>query len=185
MNLELLKEINIIQNKKLVVWLNIWSIIIFVLLIALGLFILPAATIAIHIIPMLLFLLAMFVMFCFHELIHGMFFKMFAPGSKVKYGIKSGMFYAANPGVTYSKLPFVVIILMPFFIISCLLVMLSLFPINLHALYVLFAIHTAGCVGDFYYIGVLNNRSLFREQLVVEDTDTGIKIYRNGTTLEQ
>lgn len=181
MNLKLLKEVNILHNKKLVVWLNIWSIIIFVLLMALGLLVLPAVTFELNIIPMLLFLVAMFGMFCIHELIHGMFFKMFSPESKVKYGMKSGMFYAANPGVTYPKLPFVVIILMPFFIISCLLVMLSLFPINLHALYVLFAIHTAGCVGDFYYIGVLNNRSFSKKQLVIEDTDTGIKIYHNVT----
>ncbi|WP_080874436.1 DUF3267 domain-containing protein [Oceanobacillus timonensis] len=151
---------NILKEKKIVIWLNIWSLIIFILVFTLGIFILPAGAAEITILNLILFLVSMFVLFCFHELIHGTFFKLFAPGSKVKYGMKSGMLYAANPGNTYGKLPFIVICIMPFIIITCLLTIASLFPINAYALYLLFAVHTAGCVGDFYFIGLLNKPSL-------------------------
>ncbi|GAB2547630.1 DUF3267 domain-containing protein [Gracilibacillus alcaliphilus] len=180
MEIELLKEINILTQRKIVIWLNIWSIIIFIFFFIIGLLVLPDVTLNVTLPNLLLFIIVLFVLLCFHELIHGMFFKMFAPESKVKYGMKSGMFYAASPGVTYAKLPFMVIILMPFIIITCLLAMASLFPVNDFVLYLLFMVHTAGCVGDFYYIGVLNQPMFRDKQIVVEDTLEGIKIYHEA-----
>ncbi|TFI90281.1 hypothetical protein CKN61_08280 [Carnobacterium divergens] len=41
----------------------------------------------------------------------------------------------------------------------------------------LFSMHTAGCVGDFYYLYVLFKKS---KGIFVKDTETGMSIYRKN-----
>ncbi|MDX8046777.1 DUF3267 domain-containing protein [Gracilibacillus sp. S3-1-1] len=175
MDLKLIEEINILVNRKLIVWLNVWAVVIFLVLLAGSLFLPIEGTVAFTLVNLLLFFISLMVIIMLHEWIHGIFFKMFAPKSKVKYGFKSGMLYAANPGAKYNKKQFTLIAIMPFVLITLLTCVLFSFPVNKIALYLLFAIHTSGCVGDFYYCYKLwKNR---KRSVLIEDTTVGISIF--------
>lgn len=175
MNLKLIDEINILVNRKLVIWLNVWAMVMFFVLLVGGLFLSPEGSVPITALGLFSFFITLVLTFFLHEWIHGIFFKVFAPGSKVQYGFKSGMLYAANPGTKYNKQQFTWIVIMPFVIITLLVFLSSAFPINRVALYLLFAIHTSGCVGDFYYCYKLWRNK--KRPILIEDTAEGIKIF--------
>ncbi|MFC3418557.1 DUF3267 domain-containing protein [Salinicoccus hispanicus] len=115
----------------------------------------------------------MFAVITAHEAIHGIFFKVFAPKGRVRFGYKAGLFYAAAPGEIFTKRHFATIIMMPFVIITTvLLILMFSFP---HVAYkYLIALHTGACAGDFYYIYLLYK---YRHMEYVEDTDVGMTIY--------
>ncbi|SFK90926.1 Putative zincin peptidase [Salinicoccus halodurans] len=121
----------------------------------------------------LITLALLFAVFTFHEGIHGLFFKLFSPATKVKFGYMSGMLYATAPGEVYSRKQYIVIILMPFLLITAILLLLMFtFP---HASYkYLLAIHTGGCAGDFYYVYLMLK---YRNLKYAEDTDVGMTLY--------
>ncbi|WP_163581758.1 DUF3267 domain-containing protein [Gracilibacillus saliphilus] len=188
MNLKLIDEINILVDRKLVIWLNVWAMVMFFVLLVggFGLFLPPEGSVPITALGLLSFFITLVLTFFLHEWIHGIFFKIFAPGSKVQYGFKIGMLYAANPGTKYNKQQFTVIVTMPFVIITLLVFLSFIFPINRVALYLLFAIHTSGCVGDFYYCYKLwRNKN---RPILIEDTAEGIKIFevlKTNNTIER
>lgn len=121
----------------------------------------------------LITLALLFAVFTIHEGIHGLFFKLFSPGSKVKFGYMSGMLYATAPGEVYSRKQYAIIILMPFIVITAvLLLLMSAFP---HVSYkYLLAIHTGGCAGDFYYVYLMMK---YRDLKYAEDTNVGMTLY--------
>ncbi|MGP4040824.1 DUF3267 domain-containing protein [Gracilibacillus sp. D59] len=175
MNLKLIDEINIAVNRKLLIWLNVWSIVLFCLIIIGGIFMSSQGSLSITFLGLFIFLIILVVTFCLHEWIHGIFFKVFVPGAKVQYGFKSGMLYAANPGTRYTKKQFTMIAITPFVVITFLICLSLIFPINRVGIYLLFAIHTSGCVGDFYYCYLLLRNK--NRPILIEDTAEGIKIY--------
>lgn len=124
----------------------------------------------------LITLALLFAVFTVHEGIHGLFFKIFSLGSKVKFGYKSGMLYATAPGEVYTRKQYTIIILMPFIIITAVLLLLMFtFP---HASYkYLFAIHTGGCAGDFYYVYLMLK---YKNLKYAEDTDVGMTLYETA-----
>lgn len=185
MNLKVIEKINLLTNNKLIIWLNIWALVIFLGLVLVGIYamgefeIFPKEEktllfILYMVLRVLLFCASFIVLLVLHELIHGLFFKVFKPESKVKFGFKNGMAYAASPGSIYPRIPFFIIIIMPFIIISALLSIISLFGIDSTFLYLLFACHTSGCVGDFYYCYLLTRK---KGKIYIEDTEVGIDIY--------
>lgn len=96
------KELKLIDNKKLVVWLNIAS---FILIFPFGfLFSFIASSIGqtlggqVTLISLFLWLVAYFLLIFVHELVHGLFFKIFCPQGKVKFGFKNRLAYATSPG---------------------------------------------------------------------------------------
>lgn len=109
----------------------------------------------------------------FHELIHGIFFKLFSPSGRVKYGYKDGMFYATAPGEIYNRKQFAVIILMPFIILT-LLLLLCLYFLNYTAVTVILIFHTGACAGDFYFIYLILK---YKNLKYIEDTERGITMY--------
>lgn len=109
-----------------------------------------------------------------HEGIHGFFFKCFG-GKKVTYGFKAGMFYAASFNSFYTRFQYSVIAGAPFIVLSSLYFMLGKTHPIIASL--LFSMHTAGCVGDFYYLYVLFKKS---KGIFVKDTETGMSIYRKN-----
>ncbi len=171
----MIDELNISVDRKLLILLNIWSVVLFLMLTVSGLFISSGGSISITFSGLFIFFIILVITSCLHECIHGIFFKIFAPRTKVQYGFKSGLLYAANPGMRYTKQQFTMITIMPFVVITFLICLSLIFPIHRMPIYMLFVIHTSGCVGDFYYCYKLwrnNNRSI-----LIEDTAEGIKIY--------
>ncbi|GAB1612972.1 MULTISPECIES: DUF3267 domain-containing protein [Mammaliicoccus] len=108
-----------------------------------------------------------------HELIHGICFKIFQPSKKVKYGYKSGMFYASMPKEIFTRRQFYTIALAPFVIISIGLLLVLLW-LKLSSIIYIFAFHGAACIGDFYMVQVLYNH---QQMKYIEDTDVGINLY--------
>lgn len=121
----------------------------------------------------LAFLLATFTI---HEGIHGLFFKLFSPASKVKFGYMAGMLYATAPGEIYTRKQYIIIILMPFIIITAVLfILMFTFP---HVSYkYLLVIHTGGCAGDFYYVYLMLKHKNLK---YAEDTNVGMTLYETS-----
>ncbi|HEL2000707.1 TPA: DUF3267 domain-containing protein [Streptococcus suis] len=179
-------EVNIMENKKFVWGLNILAIVLvfpFALLfgkLAFSLLAnvdqnlpltLPELWIATVLFPILIVV---------HEAIHGLFFKIFCPDNPVKYGFnwKSGMAYATSPGSLYNRMQMLVISLAPFVVISLVLTMLVGFGMMNTTLYFMLAtMHGATCAGDFYYAYLLLVK-FAKENIAVEDTETGLIIYQ-------
>lgn len=174
MQLELSEQFNFITNRKLIIRLNISAIILFIAVLFVGSFFIAEGTLNIDLSGIIILFSTYFIMMICHEFIHGMFFKLFKPNSKIKYGFKNGMAYATNPGAIYTKKQYITIIIMPFAIISMMLYLLSFLGINHLFLFLLFAMHTAGCVGDFYYCLLLLKR---KEEIFLEDTEVGFNIH--------
>lgn len=107
-----------------------------------------------------------------HEGIHGFFFKWFG-GKKVTYGFKAGMIYAASFNSFYTRFQYSVIAAAPFIVLSSLYFILGKAHPIIASL--LFSMHTAGCVGDFYYLYILLKKG---KGVFVKDTETGMSIYR-------
>lgn len=123
---------------------------------------------------LLALLLAGMIVIIIHELIHGLFFKLFSPTGNVKYGYKAGMFYAASPGEVFNKRQFSVIILMPFIAITAILIT-ALFLMDNTVITILLAFHTGACAGDFYYLYLLGK---YESLNFVEDTEVGLTMYK-------
>ena len=181
-NLVQIREVNLLENKKIILWLNL---AILPLLVVFGLFfkvvvaVFFTNTVAIEdsfsFTELLIFFISFFLLIIIHEGIHGLFFKLFNPKGKVKFGFKNGMAYATSPESFYSKKAFALICLAPFLLISVSLTLLVFLGILAPITYVSLAtIHASSCVGDFYLVWLLIQapRNCF-----VQDTEQGVKLY--------
>ncbi|MHC5372575.1 DUF3267 domain-containing protein [Enterococcus sp. LJL120] len=179
--MKLVKSINIMENKRAIVWLNVAAIVLgivfFGVFAVLADFIQPlAGSEETSLVGLVLFVVVSFLVIFIHELIHGFFFKIFNIEGKVKFGFKNGMAYATSPNSYYTKIQFLIIILAPFVIISCCLVLLYFLNILSATVFVLVAaVHAGGCSGDFYFALLLLKRP---QNTLVEDTEVGINFYQ-------
>lgn len=178
--MKLIRELTLIGNKKLIFRLNLIAFVLMVLFF--GLFF-GIATIKkipesgdFSVTAIIISLVGLYGLIVIHELIHGLFFKLFNPEGKVKFGYKQGVAYATSPNSFYSKAKFSVIALAPFIVInSTLLILYFLSNIPIFAFVFLSAIHAASCIGDFYYIVLILQSP---PKTVVEDTELGINFYQ-------
>lgn len=177
--MQLYKELNIIEDKKLYNTINLFSLV--VLIVAAGIVVMAqlimfgefhlSFTISNYLWIMGIFLISLPI----HELFHGIFFRYFSKSrKKVKYGFSKGMLYASNPGEVYTKRQFVIIILAPFILNSTLFLLLSMSGLESTVLWSVFVLHTAGCAGDFWYIyEIIKNPAITH----CEDTPVGVKFF--------
>lgn len=112
-----------------------------------------------------------------HELVHGFFFKQFAPpGARVSYGVNwsKGMAYACAEGTVYTRRHYRAIILAPTVIVSG-----ALLAIGIGLKWPLWSIaavtvHLSGCTGDWAYLAALRANP---DILWCEDTSWGVRFY--------
>lgn len=178
--------LNIFEDKnalKRISWIQILAIIVtfFALYLLEGLIIHPTGSALIGseqfgIVGAVLFIIALFfIIIIVHELIHGIFFKLMRPDSKVEFGFKAGMAYATSPGTVYSRAQFFIIIIMPFIILTAImLTMMFIMPNPAYKYYI--ALHTGACAGDFYYIYLILK---YKHLSYAEDTKVGMSLYEN------
>lgn len=179
----LVKEMNLMDNRKVIISLNVASIVLLPLFFflfshlsnILG-FIGKNQIFKGNLVAFLVLTLALFfALLPIHELIHGLFFKVFNRSNKVKYGFKNGMLYATSPNSYYHKLAFGIISLAPFCFITLGLTFLCYLRVLNCPLYIALAsLHASGCVGDFYWILLLMRAP---KNCIVEDTEVGINLY--------
>lgn len=177
MERKLLEEINLLENRKLIINLNLVAILIVFVLTVLGVVFSGGFEISNGFTGVFWLLLGYFVSLIIHEAVHGIFFKAFCPEGKVKFGFKSGMAYATSPGSFYTKSQFFIISIAPFVVLTGLFIFLRSLGVNEAVVYLIFALHTSGCVGDFYYCILLINKPT---GILVEDTEKGINFYSEG-----
>ncbi|HFI0063958.1 TPA: DUF3267 domain-containing protein [Streptococcus suis] len=181
-----LYEVNIMENKKMVWGLNFLALLLVVPIGFLFAMITSqwigeaGVTVEFSVYEFFFLLGACIFSIIIHELIHGIFFKVFCPENPVKYGFKwkSGMAYATSPGSLYNRMQMLVISLAPFVVISLALTMLFALGLLSPIFYFLLAtMHGASCAGDFYYAWLLLVK-FRKEDIRVEDTETGLLIYQ-------
>lgn len=191
-NMKLIREVNILEDKKIIVKLNIVGVILmFVWFIPFFLIGLNFAKdfdnavsfdkyIANPLIRILLHILILLIIVVIHELIHGLFFKFFTPRGKVKFGFTSGMAYATSPGNYYTKWQMFIIAVAPFVGITVGLTLLMYYlNIDIVSYATIASLHAGACVGDFYYVYLLLKAP---KGTMVEDTEQGIRLYVEATT---
>ncbi|WP_149808138.1 DUF3267 domain-containing protein, partial [Listeria monocytogenes] len=97
--------------------------------------------------------------------------KAFRPEANMKFGFKNGMAYAGSHGAFYTRAQFFIISIAQFIVLTGLFIFIRFLGVNVAVLYLIFALHTSGCVGDFSYCIFLINMPA---GIVEEETDKGI-----------
>lgn len=92
-----------------------------------------------------------FLLLIIHEGIHGLFFKIFNPKAKVKFGYLKGMLYATSPDSKYKLGQWLIIGLSPFVLITAGLTVALMLGLSPFAYIIFASLHAAGCMGDFYF----------------------------------
>lgn len=176
-----IKELNLLDNKKLALKLNIWAIILMFFFYVV--FFVIATTIRppldsnssglMHLFTNLAIYFALIVI---HELIHGIFFKLFQPKQKVLFGFKNFMAYASSPGSKYSAREYSIICLAPFILITIGLTLFYALSSMANFDYVLLvSLHAGSCIGDFYFFKLILQSP---KGAKFEDTATGFNVYQ-------
>lgn len=99
--MKLFRCVNLLENKKLIRKLNIFSIPLLILF----LFLFYLLTLwdnssgdrGTASLGTFVFIFSLGAMIIIHELIHGLFFKMFNTKGKIKFGFKNGLAYVTSP----------------------------------------------------------------------------------------
>jgi hypothetical protein len=110
-----------------------------------------------------------------HELVHGAFFWLFS-GERPRFAFKGAYAYAAVPGWYFPKRQYLMVGIAPLVLLTLvgLLWMAVSAPKWIFMLVIVFAVHTAGCIGDLIVVGWL----LFRGgELLVQDEGDRFKVY--------
>ena len=115
--------------------------------------------------------------FAVHELVHAVFFKLFAPaGARVTFGanLETCMIYACAEGVVYSRRRYMVICLAPTVVLTAAFALGFAFSGYPLLCYLAAGLHLSGCVGDWYYV-----RTILRDRCIVacEDTSFGVRFF--------
>lgn len=179
-----IKELNLIDDKKLIAKLNIWSLglmlFFYVVFYGIGTVIragdyAPLDPGSNYFTGLLTIFSLYFILIVIHELIHGLFFKLFNRDGEVIFGFKNFLAYASSPHSKYSALEYAIICLAPFVFVSLGLTATYAFTnLNLSRYVLLAAMHAAACVGDFYFFTIILKSP---KGAKFEDTATGFAIY--------
>ena len=115
--------------------------------------------------------------FALHELVHGVFFKLFAPaGARVTFGAnwKRGMLYACADGIVYTRRQYLVIALAPTFVVTALLLGAGVASGRIVAMAFAAVLHLTGCAGDWVYAEEIRRDPAIAYCM---DTDWGVCFY--------
>ncbi|UJL47371.1 DUF3267 domain-containing protein [Virgibacillus sp. NKC19-16] len=176
--MQLFKELNVLEDKKLYYKINLFSLALLVVTIAVvllaHLILIGEVHLSFSISNLIWIMGILLISLPIHELFHGIFFKAFSESGTIKYGFEKGMLYASNPGVFYTKRQFSTIALAPFVLNSLLFFLLFLFGVDGTIIWSVFILHTSSCAGDFWYIyEMIKNPTITH----CEDTPVGIKLF--------
>jgi len=167
-----------LKSTKLIISLNLWSLVL-ILPFLFGIYIYfqinpilnPVMFFGFDLLVYLGLALSTFIL---HELIHGIFFKL-GTDQKVSYKFHGWALSASVKGIYFYKNHYLVTGLAPFVIISILMVLaMFIFPMHAFMLYIILAVHTAGCIGDFYVVLKLLK---YNKDTLIHDYGIGMLFY--------
>src|SRR5690554_3328938 len=127
-----------------------------------------------EIVNLLIYLFIALILITVHELIHGIFFKL-GTNQKVSYKFHGWAASASVKGIYFYKNHYILTGLAPFVLLTPLLVTsIIIFPMHALGLYILLAIHTAGCMGDFFIVYKLIK---YKNDALIHDYGDGMTFY--------
>lgn len=169
------KQIDFLNNRNLIYGLNVAAVIAFIIFLWLFGAIAGVVTFNFDTNYFIWLIVAILVAITFHEVIHGLFYKIFKHNAKMKIGFKNGMLYVNSPKSLYTKCQFAWIAGGPFVIISLFLIGMYLLGWLPGDIFLgVASLHGAGSVGDFY---ILWRVLAAPKYYFVSDTENGISIY--------
>lgn len=187
-NYQLDYQIDMLKDKKELLLVNIYSLLILVPVIVVYYLILKFTDKSLAfsfnsdmlvndnlIIRTITLIVSLFLYIVVHEIIHAIFFKL-ATKEKVKFGFHGVMASACVPGVYFYKKPYLLAGLAPAIIMSVVFIIPMFFVNGLDLLFffTLFAVHISGCAGDFY---IAIRLIKYPSDTLIEDTGTGMKFF--------
>ena len=157
-----IKRVNLQENKKLAILLNIGALIIMGILFIIGVNFVPISfeIKEDNLLGTLLTLLGVFfaviIYIVAHELVHGIFIKKYS-GKKAKYGF-TGLYAYAGSDAYFNRRNYIIIALAPVFVFGIIFLLLNiLLPKEwFWAIYFIQIMNISGAVGDFYIIWLVN-----------------------------
>lgn len=190
-NYRLLRFLNLIQDRKVLLYLSLASLVLFVAawvgLVGLlqrlrpdfaargTAFSFTVTGIVGIILPLIVIFGVMFVMLITHEAIHGLFFWLFT-GGRVKFAFKGAYAYAAAPDWYLPKLPYMVVSLAPLVLMTCAgIVALLWVPLTwITPIQLLISMNVSGAVGDIYVFLLLTR---IGDEVLIQDFGEQMAIY--------
>ncbi|MBQ9827323.1 MAG: DUF3267 domain-containing protein [Lachnospiraceae bacterium] len=115
---------------------------------------------AFSILKCVVFIIAYFVYVVLHELTHGIVYKLLTK-QKLTFGFKPPAAYCGVPGIYTYRITSMASLLTPFTVYSILFIVLFFAvsdPFIKELIFVLFALHITGCIGDLYGLGLYLTR---------------------------
>jgi hypothetical protein len=177
------KEIDLIKDRKLLVFVNILSVAIAVLMGAIGLIIwmnhvpLDSMLMGISNYKWVFFVVGSLAYVFLHELTHGIFMKYYS-GIKPVYGFRVVFAYAGSEAL-FSKKQYMVISLSPVVIFGVILATLNLL-LSFEWFWVIWLIqmvNVSGAAGDIYVMDMIKKMP---SEILVKDTGTAMTLYINS-----
>lgn len=162
LNYELKKKIDA-NDKKTGLLLTVITLVITVILVIAGTFIYQSITKksfnigSLGILRLLIFFVGYIVLIILHELIHGLFYKIFTK-QKLSFGLTIFVAYCGVPNLYVYKKPMIITALATCVIISTTLLIPMILVNNINNFWILllmFSCHFGGCCGDIYSVLLL------------------------------
>lgn len=173
------------KNPKTGVIMNLVALIIMAIICAIGIIIYIQVNDGFkfevdenNFIALILYFIGMFAVIIIHELIHGLFYKIFTK-QKLTFGFTWSAAYCGVPHIYVRKTAMIITCIAPCVIISStLLIPLILINNTIYFLFILllFALHFGGCCGDLYCI-LLFVFKYRKKDILVNDTGAKQTIY--------
>ncbi len=112
--------------------------------------------------------------FAVHELVHGLFFKIFGGRAcHVSFGAKAGMLYTRSDGCQLPKGQFIVVLMAPTIVVSALFAWAGAALMMEADLAACAILHLSGCVGDWEMVRAIVSTP---GVTMVEDTECGVRL---------
>ncbi len=112
--------------------------------------------------------------FAVHELVHGLFFKIFGGRAcHVSFGAKAGMLYTRSAGCRLPKGQFIVVLMAPTVVVTALLAWAGAALMMEADLAACAILNLSGCVGDWEMVRAIVSTP---GVTMVEDTERGVKL---------
>ena len=175
-----IKRIDLMSNRKEMIWVNVLALGIMCGMIALGFLICPPFTkllLGLQTILNIILLLACTMLYMIlHELVHGILMKAYS-GVKPRYGF-TGLYAYAGSDALFSRRQYLIIAFAPVVLLGIILSVLNVqfYESWFWFFYIIQIVNISGAAGDIY-VGTQIVRS--QNVVLIRDTGTGMTLYSN------
>ena len=172
-------RVDLQKNKKQSIIVNVLSVVILALVVGAGLLMNPyRVCFKKSMMPLVLVVVGLLVYTVLHELIHGIFIRVFS-GTRPHYGFTGGFAYARSEAY-FSRTHYIIIALSPVILLGTVLAVLCVSSWGTQwfwALYLLEAFNLSGAAGDFYVTWKFLKQP---KDILVYDSGVSMIVYSRG-----